>query len=170
MVKNLPAIQETRILSLDWEDLLEKGMATHPSVLAWRIPWTEEPGRIQSMGSQSQTRLSNWPRMHSKIRNKAPPSLSYFWNFPFFLAFHTLDSGLNTSEGLINQQCLPWWRVPGNYWGLSSVVTISFIWGLFFLSPSCSMFLYHAICCVGHIYLPSSFSFKTFGLDMHFSK
>ena len=51
-VKNLPAMQETQVRSLGWEDPLEKGMATHPSVLAWRIPWTEEPGRLQSMGSQ----------------------------------------------------------------------------------------------------------------------
>ena len=42
---------------LGWEDPLEEGMATHPSILAWRIPWTEEPSRLQSMGSQSQTRL-----------------------------------------------------------------------------------------------------------------
>ena len=52
MVKNLPAIQETWIQSLDGEDPLEKGMATHCSILAWRIPWTEKPGRLQSMGSQ----------------------------------------------------------------------------------------------------------------------
>ena len=52
MVKNLPAIQETWVPSLGWEDPLEKGMATHSSILAWRIPWTEEPGGLQSMGSQ----------------------------------------------------------------------------------------------------------------------
>ena len=52
MVKNLPAMQETWALSLIREDLLEKGMAIHSSILAWRIPWTEEPGRLQSMGSQ----------------------------------------------------------------------------------------------------------------------
>ena len=51
-VKNLPAMQETRVQSLGVEDLLEKGMATHSSILASRIPWTEEPGRLQSMGSQ----------------------------------------------------------------------------------------------------------------------
>ena len=49
-VKNLPAMQETLVLSLGWEDLLEKAMATHSSILAWRTPWTEEPGRLQSMG------------------------------------------------------------------------------------------------------------------------
>ena len=52
MVKNLPAMQETQVQSLDWEALLEKGMATHSSILAWRIPWTVETSRIQSMGSQ----------------------------------------------------------------------------------------------------------------------
>ena len=50
MVKNLPAMQETWVRSLDREDPLEKGMATHSSILAWRIPWTQEPGGLQSMG------------------------------------------------------------------------------------------------------------------------
>ena len=52
MVKSLPAMQETQVWSLGQEDPLEKGMATHSSILAWEIPWTEEPGRLQSMGSQ----------------------------------------------------------------------------------------------------------------------
>ena len=52
MVKNLPAMQETQIQSLGWEDALEKGTAIHSSVLAWRILWTEEHGGLQSMGSQ----------------------------------------------------------------------------------------------------------------------
>ena len=47
-VKNLPAMQETRIQFLVWEDPLEKGMASHSNVLAWKIPWTEEPGKLQS--------------------------------------------------------------------------------------------------------------------------
>ena len=51
-VKNLPAVQETRVRSLDWEDPLEKEMATYASILAWTISWTEEPGGLQSMGSQ----------------------------------------------------------------------------------------------------------------------
>ena len=51
-VKNLPAVQETWVPSVDWEDPLEKEMATHSSILAWRIPWTEEPGGLQSTGSQ----------------------------------------------------------------------------------------------------------------------
>ena len=60
MVKNLPAvqeIQEMRVQSLGWEDPLEREMTTHSSVLAWIILWTEEPGRLLSMGSQSQTQL-----------------------------------------------------------------------------------------------------------------
>ena len=51
-VKNVPAVQETRVQSLGREDPLEKGMATHSNILAWRIPWTEEPSGLQSMGSQ----------------------------------------------------------------------------------------------------------------------
>ena len=51
-VNNLPAVQETRVRSLGWENPLEKEMATCSSILAWEIPWTEEPGGLQSMGSQ----------------------------------------------------------------------------------------------------------------------
>ena len=52
MEKNLPAVRETRVRSLGQKDSLEKAMATHSSILAWIIPWTEEPGRLQSMRSQ----------------------------------------------------------------------------------------------------------------------
>ena len=75
MVKNLPAMQETLVRSLDQKDPLEKGMATHSSILAWRIPWSEEPGRLQSMRLQSQTRLSSQIRkgivvsMHITVLN-----------------------------------------------------------------------------------------------------
>ena len=58
MVKNLPAMQETWVQSLGWEDRLEKDMATHSSILAWKIPWAEDPGGLQSMGLHSWTRLS----------------------------------------------------------------------------------------------------------------
>ena len=51
-VKRLPTMRETRVRSLGWEDPLEKEMATHSSTLAWKIPWTEKPGRLQSVGSQ----------------------------------------------------------------------------------------------------------------------
>ena len=52
IIKNPPAMWETWVRSLDWEDLLEEGMATHSSILAWRIPMTEDPGRLWSMGLQ----------------------------------------------------------------------------------------------------------------------
>ena len=51
-VKRLPTMRETWVQSLGWEELLEKEMATHSSILAWKIPWMEKPGRLQSMGSQ----------------------------------------------------------------------------------------------------------------------
>ena len=51
-VKNLPEMQETQVPTLGWEDPLEEEMATHSSILAWSIPWTEEPGGLQTMGSQ----------------------------------------------------------------------------------------------------------------------
>ena len=61
MVNNPPAMRETWVQSLGWEDIMEKGMATHSSILAWKIPWTDEPGRLnQPMGSQSWTQLSKF--------------------------------------------------------------------------------------------------------------
>ena len=60
MVKNLPAMQETHVQSVGWEDPLEKGMATHSRILAWKIPWKEELGELYSMGSKRVVqRLSN---------------------------------------------------------------------------------------------------------------
>ena len=62
VIKNLPAIQETWASSLGWEDPLEKGKATHSSILAWRIPWTEEPAGLQSTGSQRVRHVGYSPR------------------------------------------------------------------------------------------------------------
>ena len=97
MVKNLPAMQEAWVWSLGWEGPLEKGMTTHSSILAWRIPWTEEPGRLQSMESQSQTPLSYF---HFLIRN----GLDAFKNSrvfrvgisssPFYLFFPMFSPGI----------------------------------------------------------------------------
>ena len=69
MVKNLPAMQETRVQPLGWEDPLEEGIATHSSILAWRIPRTEEPGRLQSMGLQ-------------RVRNDLATNTFTFFSFP----------------------------------------------------------------------------------------
>ena len=60
MIKCLPAVRETRVPSLGWEDTLEKEMATHSSILAWKIPWTEESGRLHPWVTKSQTQ----PSMH----------------------------------------------------------------------------------------------------------
>ena len=59
IVKNPPAMQKTWVRSLGQEDSMEKGMVTHSRILAWRIPWTEEPGRLQSRVAKNWTRLSN---------------------------------------------------------------------------------------------------------------
>ena len=75
MVKNLPAMQETWVRSLGWEDPLEEGMATHSSILAWKIPWIEEPGGLQSMGLQRADTIEQLST-HStayQIREKAGP-------------------------------------------------------------------------------------------------
>ena len=68
MVKCVPTIRETQVQSLGWEDLLEKEMATHSSILAWKIPWMEEPGRLQSMGSQ-------------RVGHDRATSISFFLSF-----------------------------------------------------------------------------------------
>ena len=64
-VKNMPAMQETCVRFLGWEDPLEKEMATHSSILAWEIPWTEEPGGLQSMGSQRVRQETEQLSMHA---------------------------------------------------------------------------------------------------------
>ena len=77
MVKNLPARREIWVRSLGWEDLLEKGMATHSSILAWRIPWTEEPGGLQSIGLQ-RVRYDSPHAQSSKVELRLEISLSKF--------------------------------------------------------------------------------------------
>ena len=69
MVKNLPAKQETWVRSLGWEDLLEKGMATHSSILAWRIPRTEEPGGLQSVGVTESDTTEQLTHTHTHTYN-----------------------------------------------------------------------------------------------------
>ena len=73
MVKNLPAVWETWVRSLAWEDALEKGMATHSSILAWRLPWTEEPGGLQR---------SLWVRQESDTTEQLTHvHTGYLWGF-----------------------------------------------------------------------------------------
>ena len=88
MVKNLPAIQETQLQSLSWEDPLEKGMATHSNTLAWRIPWTEESGGVYSpwggcKESDTTEQLTHTPKGHTGSRVSVQKNMSVprekFW-------------------------------------------------------------------------------------------
>ena len=72
MVKNLPAMQETQIQSLGWEVPLEKEMATHSNILAWRIPWTEEPGGLQSMGRKESDTTERLHFLSFTLSSKIP--------------------------------------------------------------------------------------------------
>ena len=83
MVKNLPAVQETWVRFLGQEDPLEEDMATHSSILAWRIPWTEEPGGLQSMRSQ---RVGNDRVTEYTHKSHTVHRCTYL--FPFFLQLH----------------------------------------------------------------------------------
>ena len=100
-VKNLPAMWETWVLSLGWEDPLEKGMAMHSRILAWRIPWTEEPGRLWSMGSQ-------------KVKNRPTMSktwvLSLGWEDP-------LKKGMVPDSTPLQYSCLEYCRGQKNLAG-----------------------------------------------------
>ena len=81
MVKNMPVMQETWVWSLDQKDPLEKGMATHSSILAWRIPWTEEPGGLQSMRSK-ESHTTEWLALvcSSITKKKQNKTLNFEWN------------------------------------------------------------------------------------------
>ena len=79
MVKNRPEMQETQVRSLGWEDPLEEGMATHSSILAWRIPWTEEPGGLQSMGSQRLGEYTHIPCYTSHPMTDLKLKVYTFW-------------------------------------------------------------------------------------------
>ena len=86
LVKNLPAMQETRVRVLSPEDPLEKEMATHSRILTWRIPWTEEPGRLQSMGSQESD--TTWWLNHHYHHTSQQDVPSFLWSFVFYFLPH----------------------------------------------------------------------------------
>ena len=91
MVKNQPTMRETWVWSLSWEDPLGEGMATHFSILSWRIPWTEEPGGPQSLGSQRVRH--DWATKHSPVWINLPDFLVMY--FEVFLPLWTSDRGLD---------------------------------------------------------------------------
>ena len=97
MVKNLPARWKTQVQFLGWEDPLEKGMATHCTILAWRIPWTGEPGELQSMGSQrvGHDWLSDYythTHTHTHTRMYRSCYVSLFAAYLWFSSFVLVDS------------------------------------------------------------------------------
>ena len=96
IVKNQPALQETRVQSLGQEDALEKGMTTHPSILAWRIPWTEEPAGLQSM------QLQSWTQHYA-----ADHTLNSSYHPTFY---HQMQISLNQAEGVFQE--VPADRMP----------------------------------------------------------
>ena len=101
--KNLPAMQETLVWSLDWEDATEKRMATHSSILAWRIPQTEEPAGLQSIGSPS-VRHDWMTNFSSKAISNFPSSLAESLKFCVlpFQALHQLPWALLPLQGTLN--------------------------------------------------------------------
>ena len=148
-VKRLPAIWETWVRFLGGEDPLEKEIATHTSTLAWKIPWTEKPGRLQFTGSQSQTRLSDF-------------TFSYFWLHSVFTVMHRLslavEGGGHSLRGARACHCgglscrgaWPWTRAP---WNTRQVLPAScFLSTQICLSTSLSSFLS----------VPTSLSLTTF--------
>ena len=107
-LKRLPAMQETWVRSLGWEDPLEKEMATHSSILAWRIPWAEEPGGLQSTGLQ-------------RVRHDWAPSLSIFITSGFknFFNFSKLNEGIIFSF-------LFWYILKNCFWGWTFIFLMFF--------------------------------------------
>ena len=111
MVRCLPTMQETWVLSLGWEDPLEKEMATHSSTLAWKILWMEEPGRLQSMGSQ-------------RVRHDWATSLSFTFSFfsPFLSFCYSLTPTTENSWNLPVKLHVRLWGSKGGYWEHDSVL------------------------------------------------
>ena len=114
-VKNLPAVQKIRVWSLGWEDLLEKGMATHSSILTWRIPWSEEPGRLQVYGVEKS--LTQWVFNSFTILEDRSPRLrcQSVWIFlrPFSsTCLLTLSSHGLSPVSVPPTRCLPMSKVP----------------------------------------------------------
>ena len=109
IVKSLPAMQETWIWSLDQEDPLEEEMATHSNILAWRIPWTEEPGRLQPMGSQRvrQDWVTNTHKdLHGRVLKGGPTAFPNIW-FCFFQYCYLImgfPGGLDGKESACNAE------------------------------------------------------------------
>ena len=105
--ENLPAMRETRVRSLGWEDPLEKEIATHCSILAWEITWTEEPARLQSMGSQRVSHdLAQQQQYNECMRSEPPggPWLSNFFISYFIICVSSIKSFVEQVKEITNQR------------------------------------------------------------------
>ena len=128
LVKNLPAMRETWVQFLGWEDPLKWGMTTHSSILVWRIPWTEEPGRLQSMGSQ---RVShNWATFSKQWKRYVLDTQSCF------TLRDPTDCGPPgcSVRGFLQARILQWVAIPfsrGSFWPRDQT-WVSHITGRFF--------------------------------------
>ena len=113
MVKNPPAMQETRIRSLGWKDPLEKIMATHSSILAWRIPWTEEPGGLQSMGSERVGHSSSYIFARVNMRLMKQSNSRTFNDFKNTAVYSSLSSWSRAGGQLLHHDLIQEPRVAG---------------------------------------------------------
>ena len=111
MVKNLPAKQETWVWSLGWEDPLEEGMSTHSSMLAWRILWKEEPGGLQSVGSQrvSHDWVTNTTTGGSVVKSLPAKQESWVWSLGWE---DPLEKEMVTHSSILAWR-IPWTEKPG---------------------------------------------------------
>ena len=100
MVKNLPAMQETQVLSLGQEDPLEEEMATHSSILVWEIPWTEEPGGFQATGSQRDTAERLSQSLEERTSESTVHAAAGVMPPPWVALAMPLECGLQQSDGL----------------------------------------------------------------------
>ena len=123
MVKNLPTMKETQIQSLGQEHLLEKGMATHSSILAWRISWTEEPGSLQSMGSQrvghnwaTNTHAHTHTHTHTHtLTHSLTHTVTSVSIFPSWGSIKPSRSPLNHQSSLVTFETFPCPRMQGSF-------------------------------------------------------
>ena len=126
-LKRLPAMQETWVRSLDWEDPLEKEMATHSSILAWRIPWTEEPGGLQSTGSQrvghdwTTSLSSQWyhPIISSSVTPFSCPQSFQWKSFPMSWLFTSGGQSIGATGSVLPMNIQGWF--PSGLTGLISL-------------------------------------------------
>ena len=122
VLKNPPAVQETQVPSLDQEDSLKEAVATHSSILAWRIPWTKEPSGLQSMGLQKSQRT------HSTKKMK--PILSLFPPFPPPFNLYSLLYILCVVLYLVAHSCLTLWKGNGSLLLLLAISRITLLQSL----------------------------------------